>query len=104
MDLEEFTDSLAHTAPPDGHGRALHALWHEAKGDWRAAHRHAQAQKDEAGAWVHAYLHRVEGDEANAGHWYRRAGKPHATAPHGEEWREIAASLLSASAGAAGSQ
>lgn len=103
MDLEAFTDSLARDTPPDGLARALHALWHEAKGDWQAAHRYAQAQKDEAGAWVHAYLHRVEGDEANAGHWYRRAGKPHATTTHGEEWREIAAALLSTAAGTAGS-
>jgi len=54
----------------------------------------AQAQNDETGAWVHAYLHRVEGDLANAGYWYRRAGKPVADTPLKEEWAQIAAALL----------
>ena len=54
----------------------------------------AAAQRDEIGAWVHAYLHRVEGDNANAGHWYRRAGKPHSSAPLNEEWDEIVSALL----------
>ena len=94
MDLSEFKASLDGDAPPAGLGRALQALWHQAKGDWHAAHRLAQAQNDQAGAWVHAYLHRVEGNAANAGHWYRRAGKPHASVPPGEEWDEIASALL----------
>lgn len=93
MDVAEFRSSLAGNAPPEGAGLALQALWHEAKGDWRRAHRLAQAQADEAGAWVHAYLHRVEGDENNAGHWYRRAGRPPSSAPLGEEWAEIVAAL-----------
>ena len=57
-------------------GLALQAMWQDAKGQWDTAHKLAQAQKDETGAWVHAYLHRVEGDLPNAAHWYRRAGKP----------------------------
>ena len=56
-------------------------------------HRFAQAEDDAAGAWVHAHLHRVEGDLRNAGHWYRRAGKAPATGPLGQEWDEIAAAL-----------
>ncbi len=94
MDLSEFKRSLEDDAPPAGLGRALQALWHQAKGDWHAAHRLAQAQNNQAGAWVHAYLHRVEGDAANAGYWYRRAGKPHATVPPAREWAEIASALL----------
>ncbi len=94
MDLRAFKASLNDDAPPEGVGRALQAMWREAKGDWRGAHRLAQAQGDEIGAWVHAYLHRVEGDEANAGGWYRRAGKPHSSAPLNEEWEEIVAALL----------
>lgn len=43
---------------------------------------------------MHAHLHRIEGDEANAGYWYRRAGKPHCTAPLDEEWAQIAETLL----------
>jgi len=94
MDLAAFKASLGGPAPPGGLGRALEALWHAARGDWDGAHRLAQAQKDTAGDWVHAYLHRVEGDEGNAGYWYRRAGKPHATGPLEREWDEIVAALL----------
>ena len=94
MNTTTFKASITHDAPPDGIGLALQALWREAKGDWDAAHKLAQAQEDETGAWVHAYLHRVEGDLANAGHWYRRAGRPESSAPLGEEWEEIASALL----------
>lgn len=94
MDLTAFRETLAGDAPPAGLTPALEALWHDAKGDWDRAHGLAQSQDDAVGAWVHAYLHRVEGDESNAGYWYRRAGRPHATAPLAEEWEEIAAALL----------
>ena len=94
MDLAAFKNSLKGHGPPAGLGRALDALWHAAKGDWDGAHRLAQAQDDEAGAWVHAYLHRVEGDQANAGYWYRRGGKTPSGAPLQQEWDEIAAALL----------
>ena len=94
MDLATFKQSLDRDAPPEGLGRALAALWHAAKGDWDEAHHLAQAQKDAVGAWVHAYLHRVEGDLSNAGYWYRRAGTPPSTAPLEQEWDEIADALL----------
>ncbi|MDP6708962.1 MAG: hypothetical protein QF893_21675 [Alphaproteobacteria bacterium] len=94
MDVEGFRATLDEEAPPADLSLALQALWQEAKGEWDAAHKLAQAQDDAVGAWVHAYLHRVEGDESNAGYWYRRAGKPHSTAPLAEEWQEIASALL----------
>ncbi len=94
MDIDSFTASLDGDAPPGGLGPALEALWHDAKGDWHKAHGLAQSAKDETGAWVHAYLHRVEGDASNADHWYRRAGKPPSTAALADEWRAIAAALL----------
>ncbi len=94
MDLSAFKQSLDQDAPPADLERALAALWHEAKGDWDQAHCLAQAQKNAVGAWVHAYLHRVEGDLSNADHWYRRAGKPSSTAPLKREWDEIAGALL----------
>ena len=94
MDLASFRRSLDRDAPPEDLGRALSALWHEATGDWGEAHRLAQAQDDAESAWVHAYLHRVEGDLPNAGHWYRRAGKPPSTAPLKQEWDAIAGALL----------
>ena len=93
MNLESFMSTLADEAPPAGLSTALQALWHEAKGEWDAAHRLAQSDKGAAGAWVHAYLHRVEGDESNAGYWYRRAGKPPASGPLKTEWQVIAAAL-----------
>lgn len=93
--LAEFQASLTATEPPAGADSALRALWHAAKGDWERAHELAQAQDDADGAWVHAYLHRVEGDQSNAGYWYRRARKPPSTAPLPDEWREIAKALLS---------
>ncbi len=94
MNLDAFRDSLDADAPPAGHSNALQALWHAAKGDWHRAHGLAQDQPDPIGAWVHAYLHRVEGDLANAGYWYRRAGKPASDAPLAAEWAEIATALL----------
>ena len=94
MDIEEFKASLGQDAPPEDMARAVQALWHQAKGDWDEAHRLAQSLNDGAGAWVHAYLHRVEGDNSNAGYWYRRAGKPHPSASLAEEWEEIVSSLL----------
>ncbi len=96
MDLSAFRQSLDRDAPPADLGPTLAALWHEAKGDWDRAHRLAQSQKDADGAWAHAYLHRVEGDHANAGYWYRRADKPPSSATLKREWDEIAGALLEA--------
>jgi hypothetical protein len=96
MDIAVFKQSLSAAAPPPGLGHAIEGLWWDAKGDWNKAHECAQAQEDAIGAWVHAYLHRVEGDLSNAGYWYRRAGKPASSAPLAEEWAEIATALLEA--------
>lgn len=94
MRLAEFKASLTLDATPAGLGLPLQALWHAAKGDWNRAHELAQTEESEASAWVHAYLHRVEGDGGNTAYWYRRAGKPIATDPHQDEWERIAAALL----------
>jgi len=94
MSFPDFERTLAGATPPAGLGAALVALWLDAKGDWDAAHAAAQAVADADGAWVHAYLHRKEGDEANAGYWYRRAGKSPASGPLDAEWRAIATALL----------
>lgn len=87
-------DELRAAAAAPGGGAAIEALWWAARGDWTRAHEAAQSDEGASAAWVHAYLHRVEGDEANARYWYRRAGKPAATAPLDNEWRMIAAALL----------
>ncbi len=96
MDLQTFKTSVEDEAPPSGIDGGLQALWQDAKGNWEAAHALAQDTPDPEGAWVHAYLHRVEGDESNAGYWYGRAGKAHSQAPLQEEWDEIASALLAA--------
>jgi len=72
----------------------LRALWYDARGDWHRAHTIAQDVDDAGGAWVHAYLHRKEGDLGNAGYWYQRAGRDVASDPLDAEWERIAAALL----------
>jgi hypothetical protein len=96
MDFEGLRGSLTVAEPPQDLSLAAQALWWDAKGDWQKAHQCAQEQEDETGAWVHAYLHRKEGDAANAGYWYRRAGKPAATVSLAAEWDAIARALLGA--------
>lgn len=94
MDPQDFRASVSGAAPPPGVDSAVRALWWDAKGDWNKAHECAQAQDDEVGAWVHAYLHRKEGDLDNAGYWYRRAGKPVSAMTLAEEWEEITTALI----------
>ena len=98
MSVDEFEASLSHANPPDGWSRALQALWWDAHDDWERAH--GLVQMDEADpqcAWVHAYLHRKEGDLPNAAYWYRRSGHPVATGSLTEERQSIAGSLLGSS-------
>jgi hypothetical protein len=92
MTLQEFRDSLSTDDPPSH--VALAGLWWDAKGDWTHAHESAQQDEGPAGAWVHAYLHRKEGDTSNARYWYGRAGKPPANESFDQEWAEIVESLL----------
>lgn len=96
MDLDTFRRSLAAATPPAGLSKAAEGLWWDAKGDWDKAHACAQAQGDATGAWVHAYLHRKEGDMSNAAGWYRRAGKAPATVPLEAEWAAIVAAVPAA--------
>jgi hypothetical protein len=96
MTLSEFSQSLAAGHPPGGLSLPLEGLWWAAKGDWDRAHKTVQDDEGRDAAWVHAYLHRVEGDLPNAGYWYRSAGKPVAGGALEDEWRAIAAALLNA--------
>ena len=95
MTLDEFTSTLTADAAPPALSSALVALWHDAKGNWTRAHEVAQEVEDVTGSWVHAYLHRKEGDETNAAYWYRRAGKPVEHGPLDAEWTAIVTVLLS---------
>ena len=94
MNFKEFRESLGCEGPPKGLSVALAGLWWDAKGDWTKAHESAQQDEGPSGAWVHAYLHRKEGDASNAAYWYQRAGKSLATKSLEDEWHEIARSLL----------
>ena len=94
MTLEEFRESLQGEEPPGNLTLALGGLWWDAKGNWKRAHESAQQDEGLAGSWVHAYLHRKEGDPSNAAYWYRRAGKPPARCSLEQEWRTISESLL----------
>ncbi len=89
-----FKRSLSNAVPPKTVGPALQGLWWAAKDDWDKAHRIVMVEHSREAAWVHAYLHRVEGDEGNAGYWYRQAQKKPATGPHQAEWQALVAALL----------
>ena len=92
--MAALSASLSNAAPSPDLAAPLAALWWAAKGDWDAAHKIVQDEGDANSAWVHAYLHRVEGDLGNAGYWYRRAGKPVASGPLEGEWEQIVQALL----------
>lgn len=94
MTLDHFRDSLTRDDLPKNLNLALLGLWWDAKGDWAKAHESAQQDEGPEGSWVHAYLHRKEGDTSNAGYWYGRAGKPAAQESLQKEWSEITTSLL----------
>ena len=98
MDVTQFRATVADTMPPEGISLALQTLWWDAKGDWNRAHQCAQQDEGKTGSIVHAYLHRKEGDSANAGYWYRRANRPAASGPLPAEWERIVSTLLTRSA------
>ena len=94
LDLESFRKSVEGGEPPAGLSLALQALWWDAKGDWHKAHHCAQERDDAAGMWVHAYLHRREGDLSNADYWYRRCRKTPPKIGLDAEWESLAGSFL----------
>lgn len=94
MNLEEFDKSLSLTAPPSPLSIYLQALWYDRKGDWEKAHTLVQDIPGPVSAWIHAYLHRKEGDIGNASYWYHRAGKKISELSLAEEWESIAKELM----------
>jgi hypothetical protein len=90
----DFRTSLSGGAPAPSLEPPLAALWWAANGNWDAAHKIVQDEETTEAAWVHAYLHRVEGDLGNAGYWYRQAGKPVAEDTLDAEWERIVSTLL----------
>ena len=94
MNFAEFTSSIEKQTPPRDLAPTVQALWWAAKGQWDQAHKIVQDDESREAAWVHAYLHRVEGDLPNARYWYGTAGKPVAAGALEDEWSAIAATLL----------
>ncbi|MGW9686550.1 hypothetical protein [Flagellimonas sp. 2504JD1-5] len=74
-DYSSFQETMDFPKPNAEWPEALQALWWDAKGNWNASHNIAQDLHTEMGSWIHAYLHRKEGDKWNAGYWYRQAGR-----------------------------
>lgn len=89
MNWQIFKQSLKEKEPPDNLSPLLKALWYDGKNDWNSAHNIAQDVPGADGNWVHAYLHRVEGDRWNANYWYRRAGKSMPAYSLEREWEEL---------------
>ncbi len=94
MTFDDFCNSLTASQPPVDLTPALVGLWWDAKGDWKQAHESAQQDEGADASWVHAYLHRKEGDQENAAYWYRRARKPVCREPFEAEWRRIVSGLV----------
>ena len=93
MTFADFQNSLQNDSPPAGLAVELKAMWYAGKGEWDASHDLCQ-ESTQALDWVHAWLHRQEGDLANAGYWYRRANQSMSNGTLEEEWAEISKALL----------
>lgn len=94
MNLISFKQSLTENNPPQNISVYLKALWQQGKGNWDKAHVLVQDLEDKNASWIHAYLHRKEGDIGNADYWYRRAGKKRPDVSLEKEWEEIVTALL----------
>ena len=94
MTPHAFNATLSHNVPPHVLSAPLAALWWAKKGEWDKAHRLVMEAGGPDAAWVHAYLHRVEGDGGNAGYWYRQARKPAASGDLDAEWAAMVEALL----------
>ena len=94
MNLTTFKETLSDSHPPPSLSIYATALWYDAKGDWDKAHQLIQDLTDKNAAWIHAYLHRKEGDTWNADYWYHRAGRKRPATSLTEEWEEIYGALL----------
>ena len=93
MDVIFFKESLTSSEPPQDASVYLKALWYDAKGNWENAHNIIQDVEDNNAAWIHAYLHRKEGDNSNADYWYNRAGKKRPLLTLENEWEQIVAAM-----------
>jgi hypothetical protein len=95
MEYKQLKESLAQNDPPAGLSIYLQALWYDGKNDWQRSHAIIQDIEDPKAAWIHAYLHRKEGDIGNADYWYRRAGRKRPVMTLQEEWEDLVNNLAS---------
>jgi hypothetical protein len=95
MKIDEFKLSLKKSTPPENINPLLLALWFDANNEWNKAHEAAQDIATKDGSWIHAYLHRKEGDLLNASYWYSRAGREMPSVPLETEWENILSELIS---------
>lgn len=94
MNFDEFKSSLHDKSPPRNLERELEAMWWDARGEWKKAHQTVHLMSNTSAAWVHAYLHRKEGDLTNAAFWYASAARKMPDIPLEEEWNDIVKKLL----------
>ncbi|WP_210487703.1 hypothetical protein [Rufibacter aurantiacus] len=94
MDFTTFQQSISAPMPPAGASVYLQALWHDAQNNWKEAHELIQDLPDKNAAWIHAYLHRKEGDLWNADYWYNRAGQKRPSGTLQEEWEQLVKAVL----------
>jgi hypothetical protein len=94
MTFSEFKQSLMQASPPGNLNILLKAMWYDGKEDWESAHNLAQEVNTNDGSWVHAYLHRKEGDTGNAQYWYHRAKRNMPSYSSQQEWEAISKELL----------
>jgi len=92
--LADFKTSLNSAQPNNSLSVQLKSLWYDGKGDWQRAHAQVDSQTDSASAWVHAYLHRKEGDIWNADYWYNRAKQTRPAMSLDEEWETLVLHFL----------
>jgi len=94
MTFPEFKTSLAQETPPTKLSPELQALWYDGKDNWHQSHEIAQEKNTPNYCWIHAYLHRKEGDQWNANYWYQRAGRKMPKVSLEQEWEDIVQELL----------
>lgn len=95
MTFQDFNNSLNQLTPPVELSPLLKALWFDARGNWEHAHHFVQDVNTMEGSWIHAYLHRKEGDRSNALYWYHHAGKKMPAYTLEQEWKELVIAFLS---------
>jgi ATP/maltotriose-dependent transcriptional regulator MalT len=94
VDLRIFKESLLNSEPLQNTSVYLKALWYDAKGDWDKAHKVIQDVEDKNASWIHAYLHRKEGDKVNADYWYSKADKTRPALTLEQEWEELVGAFI----------